>query len=362
MAASAEAADAQGLFPIPFSLELLDASMGTPGRIAALLDLAALDPQSGEVVVTLARILSYLGAYQDAARLLSDLARAQWQAAYPHLDPLGYRDPRAVPSFLIVGQGKAGTTALYSYLTRHPRIVPALTKEVEYWSYFYDAGDAWYRAHFPPIPTGSDLVTGEASTSYFIDPYAATRIAEALPAVKLILLLREPVDRAYSQYQMFKRFDWEQRSWEAVVAAELAALRTCPRDEADLAVARTAAPRHSYLLHSAALPFLQRWCRLVPREQLLILQHEDLRRDPPGTLDRVYRFLGLPALALAGTEPVNEGRYPPMAPNIEQRLRDWFQPHQEALASFLAQSVPEDSVTGRLGAAGAARAAASGPT
>ncbi len=171
---------------------------------------------------------------------------------------------RGAPAFLIIGQMKAGTTALYSYLCRHPRVVPAMIKEVQYWSRYYEAGEAWYRAHFMPIPPGSDLITGEASPTYFADPDAPARIARVRPDMRLILLLRDPVARAYSAYRMRVRLGREQRSWEAVVDSEIAARPICPLDEAGPDVGPCEEGHWLYLLRQRGAALSEALAAMVP--------------------------------------------------------------------------------------------------
>ncbi|WP_159790882.1 sulfotransferase family protein [Sodalinema gerasimenkoae] len=102
--------------------------------------------------------------------------------------------------FIILGAQKAGTSSLYAYMAQHPDIVPALRKEVEFWSWKFYRGLDWYFAHFPQIPEGSHLQTGEACPGYLDFYETAERLRETLPHVKLIVLLRNPVDRAISHY------------------------------------------------------------------------------------------------------------------------------------------------------------------
>lgn len=126
------------------------------------------------------------------------------------------------PNFLIIGVQKGGTTSLYSYLAAHPRVSPALGKEVHYFDFHYGCGERWYRAHFVP-QAWSDvrgLQTGEASPEYLFCPAAPQRVAAFDPGMKLIVMLRNPVERAYSQYQMSRRRGSETLSFAEALALE----------------------------------------------------------------------------------------------------------------------------------------------
>ena len=115
---------------------------------------------------------------------------------------------RLLPDFLIIGTQRGGTTSLYHYLQAHPCIRPASTKEVHFFDTKFHKGLAWYRGHFPTRIEqssvnrlhGHSLMTGEATALYLFHPHAPKRVAKALPFVKLIVLLRNPVDRALSHY------------------------------------------------------------------------------------------------------------------------------------------------------------------
>ena len=115
---------------------------------------------------------------------------------------------RDLPDFAIIGAQKAGTTSLYNFITKHPAIAPASIKEVEYFSMRYSLGESWYRSNFPmdlsrrrlAKKINQEIITGEASPYYLFHPTAPNRMKDLLPDAKLIVILRNPVDRAYSHY------------------------------------------------------------------------------------------------------------------------------------------------------------------
>ena len=115
---------------------------------------------------------------------------------------------RLLPDFLIIGTQRGGTTSLHRYLDAHPCVGPAANKDLHFFDRRYHKGLAWYQGHFPTFIEkyyaehlrGRAFVTGEASPSYLFHPFAPKRVAKAMPHVKLIVLLRNPIDRAYSQY------------------------------------------------------------------------------------------------------------------------------------------------------------------
>jgi Sulfotransferase domain len=102
---------------------------------------------------------------------------------------------------IILGGAKCGTTSLYFYLIQHPKILPSIKKELFFFNKFHKTTE-WYRKQFPEI-IGEEEITGEGTPIYFVHPQVARRIFDYNPKIKLIVLLRNPVDRAYSQYNHF---------------------------------------------------------------------------------------------------------------------------------------------------------------
>ena len=158
---------------------------------------------------------------------------------HPFLNPYGFtpdrfirnlsRNYRLLPDFLIIGYQKCGTTSLYNYLAQHTNIAPAGRKETHYFSISYWRGINWYKSYFPTIftkkkkggKTNGKFITGEASPQYIYHTYSLDRIQKTLPNVKLILLLRNPIDRAYSAYQHVYKSCKEQHQFEHVYIPSL---------------------------------------------------------------------------------------------------------------------------------------------
>ncbi|WP_287276577.1 MULTISPECIES: sulfotransferase domain-containing protein [unclassified Okeania] len=112
-----------------------------------------------------------------------------------------------LPSFIIIGAQKRGTTSLYNYMIEHPQILPASKKELHFFNWVSKPGNRkkpegvdWYLSQFPTIPDGKNLITGEATPDYLVDPHTPQRMFNLVPDVKLIVLLRNPIDRAVSHY------------------------------------------------------------------------------------------------------------------------------------------------------------------
>jgi len=108
------------------------------------------------------------------------------------------------PGFLIIGQGKCGTSSLYHYLTSHPRVLPASEKQIHYFKYYSNKGMRWYLSHFPTTESflsNGGLMTGEASPGYLPYPDVVERTAREMPGTRIINIGRDPLDRSYSSYR-----------------------------------------------------------------------------------------------------------------------------------------------------------------
>ncbi len=229
---------------------------------------------------------------------------------------------RPLPDFLILGAQKSGTTALFAYLRKHPSVSGPLWKEVSFFDRHYTRGARWYRGNFP-LRRGR--IVGEASPSYVFHPLAPQRVADLVPDARLIVLLRNPVDRAYSQYQHEVELGREPLSFEDALAAEDERLRgEVDRMVAEPAYFSTAWWGHTYRMRGLYAEQLERWLAVFPREQLLVLSNEELADDTHGAYARVLEHIGAPPHRLADYPRVFDREYGEMQPATRQRLSEYF--------------------------------------
>jgi hypothetical protein len=172
---------------------------------------------------------------------------------------------------------------------------------------------------------GVELRTGEASPYYLFHPLVPGRVAEHLPRVKLIALLRDPVGRAYSHYQHEAARGFETLSFEEAIEAEPA--RLAGEEERMLAEPLYHSfehQHHSYLARGCYADQLERWLARFDRSQLLVLSSERFFAEPEPTFARVLEFLELPAFAPDGYERHNGYDYTKMGEAVRGRLTDHF--------------------------------------
>jgi len=249
---------------------------------------------------------------------------------------------RVLPDYLIIGAQKGGTTSLHRYLLQHPDIAPSLRKEVHYFDLHFSRGEAWYRAFFPSEravraheeATGRRLLTGEATPFYLFHPLAPARAARVVTSARLIALLRDPVERAYSHYRHEVRRGRETLSFREAIERE--AERLAREREAFLGGHDDRAPhhrRHSYVARGLYAEQLRRWLRYFPPDRILILGSEAFFAAPQLHLDRVCRFLGLPPHPAVDFPVHNPGeRTAPMDPDVRAMLREFFREPNRELA------------------------------
>jgi hypothetical protein len=232
---------------------------------------------------------------------------------------------RPLPDFLIIGAQKAGTTALYAYLRRHPAITGPSWKEVSYFDRHYGRGEAWYRGNFPNRVRARGKLVGEASPSYIFHPLGPERVKALVPEARLVALVRNPVDRALSHYHHEVALGREPLPFEDALDAEEKRLRgEEERLAADPSYFSRAWWSHAYKSRGRYAEQLERWLAAFPREQLLILPSEDLGGEPERTHARVLDFLGAAPHRLDAYPRVYERQYEAMTPETRERLAAEF--------------------------------------
>lgn len=247
---------------------------------------------------------------------------------------------RGLPSALIIGAQKSGTTSLFNYLVQHPDVRPPLGKEIHYFDFNYGRGVAWYRGRFPySYQLRRGALTLDASPYYLAHPLVPQRAAQLLPKVKVLVLLRNPVDRALSHYQH------EVRAGRETLAFAEAIDREAERVQGEEARLRDDEEYYSYNHHRFSytrrglyIEQLRRWAQHFPHSQLRVLQSERLFRDPLTTTTAVYEFLGLRDNPLARYKTFLQGNYDrQMPPELRRRLVAYFEPYNRELFQWLGE-------------------------
>lgn len=246
---------------------------------------------------------------------------------------------RVLPAFLIIGTQKGGTTSLYRWLGQHPQVVEATRKEVHYFDINYSKGERWYRGHFPhAAELEARQITGEGSPYYMCHPHAPARIARLLPNVRLIALLRDPVERAISHYFHSQRNGREPLPIEAAMEQEDARINgEYARMQEDGRYISRAHRWYSYKARGRYVEQLRLALQVFPAEQLLIVRSEDLFQQPQRIFDAACAHIGIrTGFCPPNLEAQLVGGYDQQQGEpVRDSLRRYFAPHNAALSEFL---------------------------
>lgn len=250
---------------------------------------------------------------------------------------LGTAPLRAMPSFVIVGAPKCGTSSLYDELASHPDVRRGARKEPT--NFIHYPGSRFRAAMNYPFRTGR-FVVGDGSVEYFSHPDGPRNVREILPDARLIFLLRDPVRRAWSDYWMFREFGTEREEFDPVVDRAMGWLRQDGLEPLVESVERVNWNPLRYVLTGMYARSIERWLGVWPREQCLFLLSEEFSADREGVLADVQRHVGLSVQELPTLPRARQGKMGEMGVDVEQRLREFYAPHNARLAELLGRSLP----------------------
>ena len=250
---------------------------------------------------------------------------------------------RTLPTFLIIGGQRCGTTTLFKALDQHPGVLGAnLRKGVHYFDLHYDRPLSWYRSHFPTQrrvqalnrANGYAPALGESSPYYLWHPLAVERIAKDLPDIRLIALLRDPVERAYSAHAHERARGFESKPFEQALESETERLAGEEQRILDDPTARSTSHQHlAYVRRGEYIEQLERVEKLIGRERLLVLDSQDFWSQPELVWPEVTAFLSLPE-APVQFERHNSRSRSPMPDELRLRLAAHYEPFDDRLATW----------------------------
>ncbi|MFT5139495.1 MAG: hypothetical protein ACI9CB_001141 [Rhodothermales bacterium] len=296
-------------------------------------------------------------------------------------------DGRTRPDFLFIGGAKCGSTSFAVYLGVHPQVIYHGPKEPNFWSWakYPKKYQDFFVNESPLVQPGPiDQISGEFSTSYLLHPLSARRVHDALPGAKIIMMLRNPVDRAYSHFIMSKRAGLERDcSFEEIVEREIDELpalieshQRCfsdPKGRIELCMSgldgsaiQIASHQHrsklkaltsekelrdfyfqSYVFRSLYVEQLRRWVTLFPADQLLIMQSERFFDEPAIHMAKACEFFGLEKFDFAASAKLQKswgggasnawkksGNYSKMNDRTRSLLENFFRPWNVELSKL----------------------------
>lgn len=242
---------------------------------------------------------------------------------------------RRLPDFLVIGEMKCATSSFFSVLSEHPGIAPPFRKETHFFTKGYSRGTSWYRAHFPKRGEGAAL-TGEATPDYLFDLSAPERVAELLPHAKLLVLLRDPVERAISHYHHEVRMGRETLELAEALAVEEKRIEQARGTEAEQEVRLHA----SYAARGNYAGSLRRWLRHFDPSSFHVVDSADFQRDPGTELARATDFLGIARPShCPPARQRNAGSYAMPPDDVIRDLRSRFEASDKALSELLGREM-----------------------
>ncbi len=248
---------------------------------------------------------------------------------------------RVLPNFFVIGPGRTGTTSLYHYLDQHPCITKSAYDELGYFDDNFHLGFNWYRSLFPTKFTQQKVeskykkfLTYDVTPGYIRRPWAARRISSYFPNTKLISVLRNPVDKTYSHYNMSTVESNEKRSFEKIITKEIEEFQKTRYEDKDDSYFSTVV-EESYLARSFYQEQLEIWFKLFPKKQILIIKSEDLSNKTSKVLQDIFNFLMLPEYEIKDVTKHSVSNHSKMNSNSRKILIEFFKPYNKRLYEFL---------------------------
>lgn len=252
---------------------------------------------------------------------------------------------RITADFIIIGAAKSGTTSLFNYLVKHPKVSRPRNKEIHYFDREIRNRDlSWYNKQINRKP---GTLGFEATPSYLLDPHSAELLAEVTKDIKLIACLRNPIDRAYS---------WYTKGYHKM--GNLTKANGSPSFEEVLKTEKHVMDKHwdafaksrnydnewffefqiywSFMRRGFYDEQIKRYYNFFPKKQILILCAEDFFHSPQRTVNLICQFLNIQKIKIGPIRKFNATKYrKAISPKTKDYLADVFKPHNERLFKLL---------------------------
>jgi hypothetical protein len=208
-------------------------------------------------------------------------------------------------------------------------------KETKFFDRFYDKGISWYRHQFPLA--SSRKLAGDNTPYYVFHPLVPERVYQACPNTKLILMLRNPIDRAYSQYQMERRKGRELHdTFELAIYGEIERIKLAKEELLNAPLANNHAHENtSYLSRGLYIEQIEMWLKWFDLKDLLVCESETFFSNPKSGLNNVYSFLGIKHIFPKDLTPRNVVKYSPLTSQFREELNAFYAPYNQRLEQLL---------------------------
>jgi hypothetical protein len=248
---------------------------------------------------------------------------------------------RVLPDFFVIGVVRSGTTSLFHYLGQHPCIESSEYDEIGYFDDNYHLGINWYKSLFTTksikekiVKENGKFLTYDVTPFYIYNPLVIRRILKDFPDAKLIVNLRNPIDRAYSNYIVALQDGDTNLSFEDFIQPEIELIKNPKIDLHD----------ESFLVDTYYEKILARglyaeqlkmWYKHFPKKQILVVSSEELARETNDSLRKIFKFLELPDIKIRDISRKNKREYPEMKNETREVLIEFFKPYNKELSNLL---------------------------
>ena len=248
---------------------------------------------------------------------------------------------RVIPDFLVIGAKRCGTTSLYQHLPEHPCISKSPYDNMGFFNDNFHLGVNWYKSFFPTTFTRNKIkskfggfLAFDVTTKYMEEESTANNVYQTKPNMKIIIILRNPVDRAYSQYHLSVRQTAERRSFEDVVEENMNRLNKESHEHYEIKP-RFSAKEDNYLKKGLYALQLRYWLKIFPRENILIVSTEEFESNQQIIYNKIFEFLNISKFEVKNTKKMEKGNYLPMKSETRNLLLDYFRPHNHELFELI---------------------------
>ncbi len=248
---------------------------------------------------------------------------------------------RVIPDFLVIGAKRCGTTSLYQHLPEHPCISKSPYDNMGFFNDNFHLGINWYKSFFPTIFTRNKIkskfgncLTFDVTTTYMEEESTANNVYQTKPNMKIIVILRNPVDRAYSQYHLNVREKVEKRSFEEVIEENMNRLDKESHERHEIKP-QFLAEKNNYLKKGLYAQQLRHWLKIFPRKNILIMSTDEFESNQQTIYNKIFGFLNICQFEIKNTEKMEKGNYTPMESETRSLLLDYFRSYNNELFKLI---------------------------
>lgn len=244
---------------------------------------------------------------------------------------------RKLPDFLVIGGKRCGTTTLFEFLRQHQMIAEPVIDHMGFFDDNYSIGINYYKSFFPiKTEETAKKLDYDVTTSYLTSPFVAERVAKEIPNVKIIVLLRNPTSRAWSDYNASQKKDVSEEQFQSYIDDELQELEASDFEEK---VSKNdynmSEPFSNFIKKGLYAVYLKKWLKLFPRKNFLFISTESFSKDENKVFKQIFDFLGLSNFEIHKLQRMSKGNYEKLNPKIKNKLDLFFASHNDELFKLI---------------------------